>query len=209
MSSDVNQVDLLTFALSEQRTIMTDPTNSVTVELTADGSIKAIRLTESGHRMTPTMVAELVMSLHTAGLAQAQLAIEAALFSDAGDGLTDQSAVSQPAAPAATPSALSNHLPAVEVSPEGLAEELGLQASPATGGDRYVAAPTDDSPRLVSAPGGARTHHDGANFVAPQPAGAKSRPDELVDEDEDEDEYFRNFSVFERDDHRPRATGLG
>lgn len=205
MSSDVNQVDLLTFALSEQRTIMTDPTNSVTVELTADGSIKAIRLSESGHRMPPATVAELVVSLHNAGLAQAQQAIEAALFSDADDGSADFGTLPPPAAPDVPDPAASSSVPAVDVSRTRMVEEPGLSASPARE-VRDMAAPTDSPPRPGSAaqtaPPGVRSHHADAEFVAPQAISPSNSSDEL--DDEDEDEYFRNFSVFEQDDHRRR-----
>ncbi|MFB7877085.1 hypothetical protein ACFC06_17665 [Nocardia sp. NPDC056064] len=197
MASDANQVDLLAFALSEQRTIMTDPTNSVTVELTADGAIKAVRLSESGHRMTSAMVAELIVSLHTAGLAQAQASLEAALAGS----LPTHSAVpvSTPdPAPSFVASAV-DHLPAADVS----VPVSGMWSAPAE--TRSSSRPPTD--QVVSDPPKAAPLPNVLPAVPdPRTADAAPWPSEPdhASEPDDEDSYFRSFSVFEHDDHRKR-----
>ncbi|GGK63003.1 hypothetical protein [Nocardia camponoti] len=203
MSSDANQVDLLTFALSEQRTIMTDPTNSVTVELTGDGSIKAIRLSEAGHRMGAAMVAELVISLHTAGLAQAQQAIEAALSGDMG--LSESGSSDLPADPRAVPSAdvvSANNVAAVEASrPFGVSQTAPESTNPPPWPvpmERGVQERTVTSPPPAPVPSSPTDREQ-------QPCNASSPAARRTDERGDEDEYYRNFSVFEHDDHRPRG----
>ncbi|MFE1596561.1 hypothetical protein [Nocardia sp. NPDC058705] len=202
MSSDANQVDLLTFALSEQRTIMTDPTNSVTVELTGDGSIKAIRLSEAGHRMAAAMVAELVVSLHTAGLAQAQQAIEAALSGDMGM-LSESSSSGLLADPPAVPSAdvvTANDVAAVEdYRPAGVSQSAPTNPPPwPVPVERDVEVRTASNPPPTSVP-------SPPTGPVQQPSSPPPSPARRTDELGDEDEYYRNFSVFEHDDHRPRG----
>lgn len=206
--TSTNPVDLLAFALSEQRTVMTDPTGSVTLELTADGSITAIRLSEAGHRMTPAMVAEVIMSLHTAGLAQAQMAIEAALSEGEVPAIPELDLADTPA----SPSLLATEGP-VPAAPTDLTAPVqpvppSTPPWPITPAEHTTAQPSRDQPLTSPSASSARAaylpHMEVPGLApdhAPGPNPAPAHPDDPIDEDE----YFRNFSVFEYDNHHPRG----
>ncbi|MFE3545395.1 hypothetical protein ACFXK0_20735 [Nocardia sp. NPDC059177] len=210
MTSTTDPVDLLVFALSEQRTVTTDPTGSVTVELTASGAITAIRLTESGHRMTPAMVAELIMSLHTAGLAQAQKAIEAALADAEVPTIPEPDLGDTPATPA-TPAAaeqtptVPTDVPTVERSSEPALPNPPPLPAPA---ERTVEQPARDLPSTARNPAtewAAHPPHTAATAPPQIPRPGPGPAPGYADDPGDEDEYFRALSVFEYDDHRPRG----
>ncbi|PKV76798.1 hypothetical protein [Nocardia fluminea] len=213
MTSTTNSVDLLAFALSEQRMVMTDPTGSVTVELTADGSITGIRLSAAGHRMTPTMVAELIMSLHTAGLAQAQKAIESAL-SDGEVPTMPELDLSDTSAPpgSETPNPADSSLTAPTTIPI-----LGHPSEPARLRPPQKSAPAEQTmeqpardivptPPIPTVEGVVHATHTVMSALPPNPRSDPGRPSPVYTDDAaDEDEYFRTLSVFEYDDHSPRG----
>ncbi len=212
--TSTNPIDLLTFALSEQRAVMTDPTGSVTVEVTADGSIVAIRLSETGHHMTPAMVAELIMSLHTAGLAQTQKALEAALSGGETPANPEPEVADSPAAllpqphpteqPSPDPSA-EFHSPAYHLdSAPSASPEFAMSAEPGMQPSQRDEPHSATIPVTAGPPPTPRTE-----VTTPaQDARPRPRPEPTyADDPADEDEYFRTFSVFEYDDHHPRGRG--
>lgn len=208
-----NPVDLLAFALSEQRTVMTDPTGSVTVELTADGTITAIRLSEAGHQMTPAMVAEVIMSLHTAGLTQAQQAIEATLSDGEMPMLpTELHRADASAPPTPETHAAASPSPTVPTTFSTLERPSELaRPSPrpqSTPAQSTVEQPALDLPLATPRPstaGVARATHPELPAPPPSPRSGPAPKPVYAEDPIDEDEYFRTFSVFEYDDHNPRG----
>ncbi|MEV0538221.1 hypothetical protein [Nocardia salmonicida] len=211
MTSTTNSVDLLAFALSEQRMVMTDQTGSVTVELTADGSITGIRLSHAGQRMTPAMVAELIMSLHSAGLAQAQKAIEATLSDGEVPTIPElnHADTSEPPTSATPATAGPNPIvPTVFPSLRHASEPAPPSPPPASApAERMVEQPARDmalTPPIPSVGGVAHTTHAAISAPPPTPRPRPAPAPEYTDDPGDEDEYFRTLSVFEFDDHNPR-----
>ncbi|UGT53964.1 hypothetical protein [Nocardia asteroides] len=188
---------------------MTDPTGSVTVELTADGSITAIRLSDIGHRMKPAMLAELIMSLHTAGLAHAQKAIEAALSADEAPAMPapetgdspvtptlDVDAADEPeTAESPTFSSPTPPLPTAAPSPPPWPAHSNSIVEPRAC-DQLTVAPAHASGNTPHDRTSSRPQH-----ASPVPNSTQPCPDDTADDDE----YFRNLSVFEYDDHIPRS----
>ncbi|GGK67441.1 YbaB/EbfC family nucleoid-associated protein [Nocardia camponoti] len=189
-------MDELTFALSEQRISVADPTGCVTVEVTADGAIRDIRLSDAGQRMLPQTLVELIVSLHARGLARAREAIEEVLLADMPDLGTPDSLPGADAemrrntdlAPADPPSE------ARTVGPGSLDRDAVR-----TAGDG------DPDGRAPDAPVDAAVPDPAPNRALPVAPLTRARRESIfVPKEEDEGEYFRNFSVFAEDNHRPR-----
>lgn len=189
MTTGPESIDQFTFALAEQRTSMTDPTGTVTVEVTADGTIAGIRLTETADRMAPALLAETIMSLHNAGLRAAQDAVQGALLrqlgaepigAELGDAGVDVDST-ETRAPDPTPVESTAPTPRRTPVPTPAASTAPRRPAPDTA-QRAAPTPEPDAPEVHRAPSNA--------------------PEET---DLDEDDYFRTFSVFEHDNHLRRG----
>ncbi|MFD4351501.1 hypothetical protein ACFWPX_03030 [Nocardia sp. NPDC058518] len=155
------------------------------------------------------MVAELIMSLHTAGLAQAQKAIEAALSDGEVPAIPELDLAD--ASPAPTPDTLATEAPGPVVSAartrpsEPAAPSTQPWPTPAA---RMTAQPPRNQPLTAPSPSTTRAAHlpdVEVPTLTPNPVPGPNPAPAYSDDPIDEDEYFRTFSVFEYDDHTPRG----
>ncbi|WP_433662688.1 hypothetical protein ACQPW1_11395 [Nocardia sp. CA-128927] len=187
MTANMNTVEMLTFALSERRSVASDPTRSVTIEVTADGAIHSIRLSDAGRRICAEQLVEMIKQLHATATAEAQQAVKDIVvgFDDDGPGRPQ-------VAMADERTDFAERSPAVETSQEREVRSAEKAVASAT------FSPTPIRPPMVaSAPLDAAT----------TPTGISGRPADVISyDDEDEDEYYRNFSITQQDDYRPRSS---
>ncbi|MEV0294909.1 hypothetical protein [Nocardia sp. NPDC050710] len=207
VAGHLNPIELLTFALSERRTTVSDPTGSVTIEITADGAIQAIRLSDNGRRMTAEHTAEMIRLLHGMALSQAQQAVEAAVGGLEGTQGTDAglAAASVPEPPLTEPALPIGQQPATQN-----AEEVPQRREPTAPKPLAHSVPDAHQPRMpaTSAP---QELVSASRSSYPQDRSTSSTVSQDIPayegghdfEEEDEDEYYQQFSIVQEDDHRP------
>ncbi|MFI6045323.1 hypothetical protein ACIA8C_27085 [Nocardia sp. NPDC051321] len=183
MTANMNTVEMLTFALSERRSIASDPTCSVTIEVTADGAIHSIRLSDAGRQLPAEQLTETIKQLHATATAKAQHAVK-----DVVAGFGDDSAALSPVV-ADEGVDLAGRPHATGTSPES----AGISAE-----NRIV------HPPLSSAPMRPPTAAYSPPSAAASPS-VRQRSADVVNYD-DEDEYYRNFSITQQDDYRSRSN---
>ncbi|WP_405161517.1 hypothetical protein OG203_35070 [Nocardia sp. NBC_01499] len=187
MTANMNTVEMLTFALSERRTTASDPTRSVTVEVTADGAIHSIRLSDAGRQIPAERLAAMIKQLHTRATAEAQQAVK-----DIVAGFVDASPGPAPIAGTGEGGNSAGRTRAVETGPESDGLSVG----------KGVAHPSL-SPTPVPGPTAASQSAGAAAALSRVPGRSA---DVVSYDDEDEDEYYRNFSITQVDDYRPRSN---